>query len=74
MTESRKKKDLSGAALRFSFFRTVWYWWGVCNIVSVVVSWMKTSSRYVIFLFLQINGLKMLLMNEGKAAGPIEIP
>ena len=46
----------------------------VSNIVSVVVSWMKTSSCRVIILFFLMSGLKILLINDEKAAGPIEIP
>ena len=42
--------------------------------MSAVVTWTKISSRYVITLFLRISGLKMLLMNKEKAAGPIEMP
>ena len=40
--------------------------------MSVVVSWVKTSLRYVI-IFLRISGLYMLLVKNEKAAGPIEI-
>ena len=74
LTKSKKKKHLSGAALRFSFLRMLWYCWSVCNVVSVVVSWLKTSSRYVIVLFSRMSGLKMQLIKDEKAAGPIEIP
>ena len=35
---------------------------------------MKTSSKYVIAIFLSISGLKILIINAEKAAGSMEIP
>ena len=60
--------DLSGAALRFSFLRIFEYGSSVCNIVSLVESWIKTSSRYVIIL-LRSSCLKILLLKDENAAG-----
>ena len=43
------------------------------NISSLVCDCMKTSPKYVIAFFLRISGLKILLINAEKAAGPMDI-
>ena len=44
------------------------------NISSLVCGCIKTSSKYVIAIFLSISGLKIILMNAEKAAGPMNMP
>ena len=44
------------------------------NFSSLVYDCIKTSSKVVIAFFLSISGLKILLMNAEKAAGPIDMP
>ena len=44
------------------------------NTSSLVCDCIKTSARYVIAFFLSINGLKFLLINAEKAAGPMDMP
>ena len=44
------------------------------NISSFVCDYIKASSKYVTAFFLSISGLKILLMNAEKAAGPMETP
>ena len=46
-----RKKDLSGALLRFSSLRILWCSFSVCNIVYVVSSFLRMSSKYVIISF-----------------------
>ena len=43
------------------------------NISSFVYDCIKTSSKYVIAFLLSLSGLKILLMNAEKAAGPLDM-
>ena len=70
----KKKSDLSGAAFMFSFFIISWYCSRTVNISSLVCDCINTSSKFVIAFFLSIRGLKILLMNAEKAAGPMNMP
>ena len=58
----------------FSFFSNCWYSSSTVIISSLVFDCMKTSSKYVIAFFLSISGLKFLLINAEKAAGPMDVP
>ena len=44
------------------------------NFSSFVCDCIETSSMYVIAFFLSISGLKILLINAEKAAGPMDMP
>ena len=47
---------------------------GTVLVSCLVFDCMKTSSKYVIAFFLSISGLKFLLINAEKAAGPMDVP
>ena len=44
------------------------------NISSFVCDCIKLSSKYEIAFLLSISGLKILLINAEKAAGPMDMP
>ena len=44
------------------------------NISSFVCDCIKTSSKYVITFLVSMSGLRVLLMNAEKAAGPMDMP
>ena len=60
----KAKKDLRGPDLRFCFLKNCWSSFCVSNIVLVVSTCIKTSSKYPICLFFDVNGLNMFRIKD----------